>query len=273
MKCPLCYSSRMHYYLRPRRGRSVYICDSCTNAFTVPTPEVVYDDNQFFEGALRDTDRFRIYARQVLDFVGRQHPPGKLLDIGTGGGYLVEEAMARGWDALGLEPSVRAVAFCRSRGVPVRQGYLGQVKLPRNSFDCVVASHVLEHVPDPLQFLRAVRHLLKPKGILILCQTNYQGTLARVYRSYWESWVPNEHLVHFSPAGIRNVLTADGWKIQGMEILPLGYYPRWVWGGTSVIATNVYYTLSYLISTLRVGFPFKGDQIYVAAKPMGGTKK
>ena len=40
--------------------------------------------------------------------------------------------------------------------------------LTNNSFDYIVASHVFEHLPDPISFLNSMGRLLKEKGVLLL---------------------------------------------------------------------------------------------------------
>lgn len=40
--------------------------------------------------------------------------------------------------------------------------------LPNNSFDYIVASHVFEHLPDPINFLNSMGRLLTEKGVLLL---------------------------------------------------------------------------------------------------------
>ena len=43
-----------------------------------------------------------------------------------------------------------------------------QIPFAENSFDTVVSTEVLEHVPDPLQMLREIHTVLKPGGHLVL---------------------------------------------------------------------------------------------------------
>jgi SAM-dependent methyltransferase len=48
-----------------------------------------------------------------------------------------------------------------------------QIPFAANTFDTVVSTEVLEHVPDPLQAMREMRRVLKPGGFLILSTPMY----------------------------------------------------------------------------------------------------
>lgn len=267
VKCFICGSDNTQFLLHPRRGRSIYRCLVCTNAFTVPTPKVAYDADTFFLGAQHDEQLFRSYAAPIVSFFSHYVHRGKVLDVGAGGGFLIEESIRRGFTAEGIEPSRKAVTYCLRRKLRVKQGYFRDGIYKAGSFDVVVMSHVLEHVDEPGKFLRAAKSVLRSGGIVCLSQTNYTGTIPRLYQRYWEGWVPNQHCVHFSPAGISHLLSANGFTVTSIKILPLGYIPLWRWGGVSTIANNMYNCASWLISVFRIGFPFVGDQMYVVAHP------
>ena len=50
---------------------------------------------------------------RVIERVERQRPPGRLLDVGAGPGFMVSAARARGWDAEGIDLNPWAVAHAR----------------------------------------------------------------------------------------------------------------------------------------------------------------
>jgi hypothetical protein len=82
--------------------------------------------------------------------------------------------------------------------------------------------------------------------------------------------VAREHFYHFNPRGIRTVLASAGMQEFATEILPLGYRlghnftkPRMLMIGN----------FSWLVSRLRIGFPFQGDQMYVLARLGEGRQR
>jgi SAM-dependent methyltransferase len=265
MKCIIC-NRNLKFYMHPFRGKSIFRCLYCTNAYTVPAPKVDYSNNQFFRNAESDTYTYRSYANELISFILKFLTKGILLDVGTGAGVFMEEAEKAGFNPLGIEPSDQAVKYCQKHNLKVNKSFLSKNSFPPKSFDIIVASHVIEHVQGPEGFLNICRTLLKPGGYLCLSQTNYTGTVAKLLGSYWEGWMPNEHLVHFSPYGIDYLLNKSGYHVQKIIVLPLGYALMWKWGNIHDIANNIYMSMNYLISKYQIGFPFRGDQMYIMAK-------
>jgi len=77
-------------------------------------------------------------------------------------------------------------------------------------YDVVVMHHVLEHVNEPVQFLKDVRTLLGRAGIVIIrvpnvfcCEAHLPG---------WNSYEPY-HLVYFSPATLRRAVEQAGFEV------------------------------------------------------------
>lgn len=132
-----------------------------------------------------------------------QYVAGKrVVDCGCGEGYgtalLAEHAtLAIGVDR---EPEVVAYAAGKYRGAGRAAFVAASVDaLPcvDDSVDVVVCFQVLEHLPDPLAFLREVRRLLAPDGVLMLTTPNLLVTGAR----------PNPHHVHdYTPDDLRTLL-------------------------------------------------------------------
>jgi SAM-dependent methyltransferase len=94
---------------------------------------------------------------------------GRLLDVGTGFGFFLSEMKKRGWDATGVEISKKAMDYARDiLGLTIHPGPLGKVSFPDNHFDAVTGFYVIEHLPDPIIFLKECYRILKPGGLLLL---------------------------------------------------------------------------------------------------------
>lgn len=265
MKCYICQSHKVRHLLNPYRGGAIFQCEKCTNAFTYPSPNVNYKKLKFCLESKAEEEELGSYAKPIVEFIRKFRKKGKLLDIGCGSGFLIEEALKYGFETSGIEPSLSAVSYCRQRSLPVKHGYLDGKCYPRESFDIIVASHVLEHVDKSNEFLSFCRKILKSNGILCLSQTNYTGTIPRILGRFWEGWVQSEHLVHFSPRGIQFLLNKAGFRLVKIKIIPLGYHLRFKLGNLSTMIGNIYYSLNYLLSKLATLPIFAGDQMYILA--------
>lgn len=266
MKCFICKNEKVNLLLKPYRGGTIFRCGRCTNAFTCPQPQIDYQKKQFNLESLEEEWKYQSYAKALLDFLTEKIKKGRLLDVGCGGGYLIEEAVKRGFLGEGLDPSKEVVEFCQRRNLKVKYGFLQQKYYPVETFDVIVASHVLEHVVDPDKFLFICRKILRRGGFLCLAQTNYTGTIPCLYGRFWEGWVSTEHFVHFSPSGIQFLLKKTGFKVKKIRIVPLGYSLRLKIENLSTIVGSIYYSINYLISRFKLWPNFIGDQMYILAR-------
>ena len=120
---------------------------------------------------------FRIpqYERDV-SFIRKYAESGRLLDIGCGTGEFLDVAARNGFQAFGLEPSPKAYEIAR-KSHPVARGELKDVSFKENHFDVITLWSVLEHVPEPWDFLHRLHSILREKGLLALRLPDVRGLL------------------------------------------------------------------------------------------------
>jgi len=144
----------------------------------------------------------RRYLRTIQKFARG----GRLLEVGVGSGRFLEQARAAGFGVMGCDLSPTVCRRVEERiGVPVHCGSVDG--LPRASFDVVAMHHVLEHVEDPVGFLRSVREVLRPGGIVHIAVPNIASWEARF--SGWNCHVPY-HLTHFDSVALARAARAAG---------------------------------------------------------------
>lgn len=123
-----------------------------------------------------------------------QHPKGLLIDVGCGNGDKLKLAAQLGWQTLGIEMDPSAVQAAQARGLNVVQGGYEQLARYPGQADCVVCSHVLEHVHQPVHLLRLLLETLRPKGVLLLSAPNASSHLHRHYGENWRGLEAPRHL-------------------------------------------------------------------------------
>jgi 2-polyprenyl-3-methyl-5-hydroxy-6-metoxy-1,4-benzoquinol methylase len=135
---------------------------------------------------------------------------GRLLDVGAGNGWLIENLSALGWEAEGLDFDPRAVELARARGLKVHQGGLLDAGFAAQSFDALTMSHNIEHVHDPVAWLAEAHRILRPGGRLALATPNTGSYLHRRFREHWFPLEPPRHLHLFNRQSLEPVLRRAG---------------------------------------------------------------
>ena len=138
-------------------------------------------------------------------------PPAGLLEIGCASGYFLEEAVRRGYDAEGIEPSSEQAADARRRAeVPVFAGTIAAASLPDGTLDLACGWHVLEHVVRPVEALSALRSALKPGGALVIEVPNAESMAAKHLGHKWLHLDLPHHVCQFGPQSLRLALAEAG---------------------------------------------------------------
>jgi SAM-dependent methyltransferase len=135
-----------------------------------------------------------------------------LLDVGCGGGWLLESMKSLGWTVEGVDLDPQAVAGARSRGLQVHLGQVEQLRLPAERFDVVTMSHYIEHVYQPAVVIAACYRLLKPGGRLVMVTPNTRSLGHRLYRKDWMHLDPPRHLHLFNPGTLADTARRGGFR-------------------------------------------------------------
>ena len=217
--CPICGVAAK---VAERVPPAVYYgCPVCETLFQHPMPTIeqmrAYVEAEYARGVYNSyvaasglkVLTFSTRARRIAERV----PGGRLLDVGASAGFFVEQALHAGFDAYGVELSQEAVANAapavRAR---LTVGDVNQLALDGTApFDVVTAFDLIEHVFDPLAFLREIRRVARPGALLVITTPDVGHVLRHVLRARWPMFQPMQHTVLFSRRGLRLALTSAGY--------------------------------------------------------------
>jgi 2-polyprenyl-3-methyl-5-hydroxy-6-metoxy-1,4-benzoquinol methylase len=165
---------------------------------------------------------------------------GRVLDVGCGNGERLELLKQLGWNVKGLDLDRQAVNAARQKGLEADCGELKTMGYPADSFDAVIMSHVIEHVPHPGELLSECARVLKPGGRLVMLTPNAESFGLNYYGRCWRGLEPPRHLQIFSQPALEQIV-----KQAGLSVVK----------GKSLVGPQVLYA-SHVIKT---GKPMNSD--------------
>lgn len=137
----------------------------------------------------------------------REHPL-RVLDVGAGHGFFIDECRKLNISAYGIETSRDAVRYATEKlKVDVRNMRLEELPASE-TYDVITLWGVLEHVPDPLATMRCVHEHLNDGGVTWVMTPNTNALERFVKGANYFNFLNKTHLTHFH----RKTLQALLWK-------------------------------------------------------------
>lgn len=256
----------------------VYTCLNCglrqvPASLIPPRLEQLYED-VVDSDYLGNIEVRRQQFRRCFDRIAEWLPKsdGSLLEVGAYCGLFLKEAGDRGYQADGVEPSRWAADYARqTTGVNVLPGFLAENRSQlRRRYDAVVSWDVLEHVRNPVQFVRECGDMLDPGGIFLFSTLDVKSWLPRLLGRRWP-WLMDMHIQYFDVRSVEDVLRCGGFELVKAEpythyawaryILERGsrVFPRWA-QGLPILMSKI------VPRKLMIPVAFGDIKLYVARK-------
>jgi SAM-dependent methyltransferase len=214
MSCVVCHRSS-DCVVWEENGYQGRLCE-CGTVYTSPEPAAGVTDprNDYHSDSFYST-----YALFKAQWVWRQRPAGRLLEIGCGDGHFLHAARTLGYDVAGVEANpVRARGVRDWLGVEVRCSLLEDLEWHGASFDVVYHCDLLSHFADPVGALQKMSRLLAPGGMLIFEAGTLGGLNPSWYRRVGQLGFP-QHRWLYSESSLRRLL-----EITGLDILRMQHF-------------------------------------------------
>jgi 2-polyprenyl-3-methyl-5-hydroxy-6-metoxy-1,4-benzoquinol methylase len=134
-----------------------------------------------------------------------------VLDIGAGTGDFLQACKNNKWNVFGIEPNKNARTIADKKEIFLTE----DISFYENKkFDIITMWHVLEHVPNLIEYIETIKVLLKDNGKLIVAVPNYKSYDATYFNNSWAAYDVPRHLWHFSQNSIHKLFTRFGMKIE-----------------------------------------------------------
>jgi SAM-dependent methyltransferase len=132
--------------------------------------------------------------------------------VGAGYGIFLDEWRKANpsTQLLAVEPSESLAAECRSKGFEVVEEIAENVSGYNNFADLVVCFEVLEHVYDPVSFVKTLSNLVKPGGYVFVSTLCVDGFDIQMLWDKSNSIFPPHHINFLSVAGFEKLFARAG---------------------------------------------------------------
>lgn len=190
-------------------------CTSCSHLqlASAPDPDVVFSAYRYRSGVSKSFQtHFAEYAKDIVQFEG----PGRVLEIGSNDGYLLEKFKELNCDVVGVEPSKYLKEDHDKKGIPVVSDFfnvdLVMSKCWESKFDIVCANNVLAHIPDTFDVMTGIAMSLKDNGILVAECGDQEGILNGQFLDN----VYHEHIDYYSPYSFATLAKMAGLIVESV---------------------------------------------------------
>ncbi len=244
--CPFCGAQEAHLIEQfgyEHRYRFVK-CEGCGLAYMNPRPaytdgfvetayEVYTTSVDSFQKGDELTEQGKIVyqeyssnLKEIEKWVGRK---GRLLEIGCNTGFFCKVAGDLGWVPTGIEISQTMAKLAHDTyGFETRAGDWMGMKFEQ-LFDVIYCSHVIEHIPNPREWMARFKEVLAPGGVVCLSVPNYQSIDRKFKRGLknlglrkdrWEKWRTPDHLYEPCEKSILSFFESCGFELLQQYTYP-----------------------------------------------------
>lgn len=250
-QCPLCKSDNLSLYtneLRFGQSADVLKCNSCSlvfidqGSFTFPNDFYETQYHQTYlthvDPDILDPQKHYIKMQKVSEpwinrtkklLTGRE----TVLDVGCSTGHFITGIQGHAEKVYGHELSKKEVDFCQTvLKIDVDNKQLSERFKPE-SMDLITLIFVLEHIGDPVVFLKELKTYLKPNGKLVIVVPNILDPLVSLYdiEALRQFYFCIEHLFYYSPKTLTETLDRAGYQvtIESVQEYPITNHLNWIY--------------------------------------------
>ncbi len=227
MRCVACGGEEAEHQFE-KSGFAYSRCANCGTLFQSPRPDIEafaqfyrnsesarYWAEEFFP-AVAEKRREKIFRPRVAQLArncaDRNLPVKRIIDVGAGFGIFLDEwrALFPDVEAIAIEPSEALAEECRRKGFKVVEDIVENVAGYDGFADLVVCFEVLEHVYEPLEFVRTLKKLVRPGGDVFVSTLGIDGFDLQILWDRSTQIFPPHHINFLSIAGFHALFERAG---------------------------------------------------------------
>jgi hypothetical protein len=200
----------------------VKVCESC---FLVQLQQYVSAQDIFSSYAYFSSysdswlQHVRNYTDQMIARFGLNRE-SFVVELASNDGYLLQFFVAKGIPCLGIEPAVNVAKVAMEKGVPTETKFFGERSARELAADrladLITANNVLAQVPDLNDFVKGIKILLSPRGVVTV---EFPHLMRMIEENQFDT-IYHEHFSYFSFITSEKIFNAHGLTVFDVEQLP-----------------------------------------------------
>ncbi len=200
-----------------------YVCDNC---FLVQLPEFEKPENIFKDYAYFSSysSTWLQHAKNYVNLVIRKFnfdEKSLVVEIASNDGYLLQFFKKRNIPILGIEPAANVAKIAKEKGIPTITKFFSvytanELKKDGKLADLIIGNNVLAHVPNLNDFVKGLKILLKPAGIITL---EVPHVLQLIQKNQFDT-IYHEHFSYFSLLTLKKTFSFHGLTIFDVDEIP-----------------------------------------------------
>src|SRR5712675_2852509 len=223
---PLCesYVSREQLnQMEPFYPLHAYVCESCflVQLDEYVSPEEIFSEYAYFSSYADSwVQHMKRYTGMIIERLSLG-PKSFVVEIASNDGYLLQHFVAKGIPVLGIEPAANIAKVAVEKGVPTLVEFFGeklarQLAVQGKQADLIAGANVLAQVPDVNDFVKGIKILLKPRGVVTI---EFPHLMRLIEENQFDT-IYHEHFSYFSFLTVEKIFAAHGLTLFDVEELP-----------------------------------------------------
>ena len=200
-----------------------YVCDNC---FLVQLPEFEKPENIFEDYAYFSSysstwlHHAENYVNMMIEKFGFNER-NQIIEIASNDGYLLQFFKKKNIPILGIEPATNVAKVAKERGIPTLTKFFNvntanELKKENKLAELIIGNNVLAHVPDLNNFVKGLKILLKPTGIITL---EFPHILQLIQKNQFDT-IYHEHFSYFSLLTSQKIFSFHELTIFDVDEIP-----------------------------------------------------
>lgn len=164
------------------------------------------------------------YPARLAQYLAQTLAPsrGRLLDLGCGRGDMLRAFDGAGFDVAGADISPDVARLCQPHEAHCVDFASDPLPFAPASFDVVFSKSVIEHLHNPMPFLRSALEALKPGGTAILMTPSW------LHHGWGPFYLDHTHVTPFTAPSLYDAMSIVGFeRVEVRHFRQLPFLWRW----------------------------------------------